>query len=182
MSWLKDMLKDYVEESKQDEFIEKYNKEFPKHAIPKDKFNSVNDELKEYKTKQGELQQQISSLSNSDKSKELQSELEKVQNEFKEFKGNTERRELNRNKKRAIEKGLKGANAVDDALDLLTNTFDLEEITLTEKGEVVDFESKLNKLKESKPNLFKVTETSSTTKPTDGQSDNEYKPVFGRTR
>ncbi len=171
MDWLKEILKDYVGDDKLDEVITKTNEVFPKHAIPKNKFNSVNDELKEYKTKTDELQKQISDLSNSDKSKELQAELEKVTNEFSTFKGNTEKRELNRNKKLAIEKGLKGANAVDDALDLLTNTFDLETITLSEKGEVVDLESKLSKLKEEKPSLFKVKETSSTKTPSDANND-----------
>lgn len=171
MDWLKQLLKDYVDEDKQEEFTLKHNKLFEKHAVQKSKFNSVSEELEEYKSKTEDLQQQISKIGTNDKSKELKAELEKVQNEFNEFKGNTEKRELNRSKKIAVEKSLQKADAVPDALDLLTNTFNLDEITLTEKGDVVDFESKLNKLKESKPSLFKVTETNSTATPGDAIND-----------
>ncbi len=92
MEWLKEILKDYVGDDKLDEVITKTNENFPKHAIPKNKFNSVNDELKEYKTKTDDLQKQISDLSNSDKSKELQAELEKVNSEFNTFKGDENKR------------------------------------------------------------------------------------------
>lgn len=178
MKWLEAVLKDYVtDEATMKEVVEKFNKEFPLHAVPKEVFNDTNEKLKDSKAKVDTLQQQIldsSKSTNTDETeiKELQAKIKTMEENFNTYKNNTEKAEINRTKKSVIENSLKKANVVPDALDLLSSTFNLEEIELNEAGEIADFESQLTKLKESKPSLFKVVETTSTTKPSDGNTNN----------
>lgn len=168
MEWLKQLLmtalKGKVDEAKFDEavntLVDSTKKEMGKHMIPKEEFNSKNDELKSTKAEMDKLQKQIEDLSKSGEEKEkLQTKLTELDTQFKAYKADAEKRETNSKKAAAIEKGLRAANASQDALDLLIGQFDLEKITLDSKGNIVDWDDHLKPVKETRKTLFAETKT-----------------------
>lgn len=85
MEWLKELLKNAgIEETKIDELVSNINKEIPKHLIPKDKYNSTSEELKELKNQLSERDKQLEELSGKAKgNEELQEEIKQLQEQNK---------------------------------------------------------------------------------------------------
>lgn len=177
MEWLKQLIEAALKGKVSDEtkigeyvngLIDSIKKELGKHFVPKDDFNDKNNELKETKAKMDELQKKVEELGKSGEDvAKMKSELEKVNTEFATYKQENEKRENNRKKASAIEKGLKSAKASDDAIDLLISQFDLDKITLDNKGNIVDWEDHLKPVKESRKTLFGEVKTE-TGKPNNG--------------
>jgi vacuolar-type H+-ATPase subunit I/STV1 len=167
MEWLKKLIEDALKGKVKDDakvdvdsMVDSAKKEIGKQFVPKDDFNSKNEELKSTKTKMEDLQKQVEKLSESGGDVEkLKGEMDKIKSEYEDFKKDTEKRETNRKKQAAIETGLRAAKASDDAIDLLTSQFDLDKITLDNKGNIVDWDDHLKPVKESRKTLFGVTET-----------------------
>ncbi|HBI8374863.1 TPA: phage scaffolding protein, partial [Clostridioides difficile] len=144
MEWLRKILEGIkIEENKFDieEILKSVNTEFPKHAVPKETFNKVNEQLKE-------ADKTIKSFN----SKMTQEDVEKLKTEHQ-----TEIKKIEENHKLEIEKiqneslKTRKLSAVEKALltnkakhtDLLTNKFDLEKITIGEDGKIVGIEEQL---------------------------------------
>ncbi len=158
------------------EITEAINAEIPKHYVEKEKFDSTADELKAANTKMAEMEGKIGELSkSSDVNEELKTKLEQTQQEFAQFKVDTEKRENNRKKSIAIEKNLRLAGAAEDSIDLLIKEFDIESITLDQEGKIVDWDTKLNDLKTKRKSLF--TEVSHETDKPGDQKTSETKKI-----
>lgn len=153
MEWLKNILEN--EELTAEQKQEAIQKELPKSFIPKQKYNEKVEELNATAEKMEELKGQVENLSkSSEEADKLKEQLENIKGEFDTFKTDSEKRVLNIQKKQAIERGLSGANANPDTIDLLTGLFDIEKLQLNSKGDIVDWEEHLNPIKETRQSLF----------------------------
>jgi len=166
MDWLKDILGDNLS----DENLDKIKKELPKHFALKTDFNARGEEIKNLSAQLEAANQSIKEISaKAETSETLKAELEKISSEYENFKNETTKREQNYQKKDKL-KALLSEKFNPDAIDLLVSTFDLDSINLNEAGEIVDGESKLQKLAEAKPGLVIKTTTEGTS-PKDKQTD-----------
>ena len=157
MEWLTKLIEKHTEDGvvNQEELIKEVNAEFPKHAVPKDKYNT----LAETKTKlEGDLSDRDKQLEDLKKvdAAGLQAEIERLQGENKTAKEEYEK-EL---------KDLQLANAIKLALtgkvhdeDLASQLIKKEELILSEDGKVVGLDAQITSLKESKAFLFKEEDT-----------------------
>lgn len=147
------------------EMVSEVKKELGKYFIPKEEFNAKNDELKAAKAKLDELNKTVGDLSKSGEDvAKIQADLEKTRGELETFKLETDKREANRKKVAVIEKNLREAKASEDAIDLLTGQFNLDEVKLDAKGNVVDWDEHFKPIKEARKTLF-GTVTRSTGEP-----------------
>jgi len=164
MEWLKQLIEAALKGKVSDEgklgeliagVLESVKKEIGKHFIPKEEFNSKNEDLKDTKKKMDDLQKQVDDLSKSgNDAVKFKEDLEKVNKEFTAYKETAEKRETNRQKTASIERSLREAKASTDAIDLLTSQFDLDKIILDSKGNIVDWDNHLKPIKESRKTLF----------------------------
>ena len=160
MEWIKEILENSKEENV-DETVERIKQEFPKHAVPKEEYNKKADRIKELQTELdntkdqlGKTEEQIESLQNvSENKEELESKLEETKNELNEFKETAEQRMQEYKKKSELEKKLLASDANKDAIDLLVNDFDMDNLALTDEG-LAGFDSQLAKVKDKRPGLF----------------------------
>ena len=87
------------------EITDAINAEVPKHFVEKEKFDATVEELNAASTKMSELEGKIGEMSKStDVNEEIKTQLEQTQQEFSQFKADTEKREKNRQKSVTIEK------------------------------------------------------------------------------
>lgn len=78
MDWLKELLKKMgIEESKIDGIVEEFNKEVPKHLIPKDKYNELSEAKKKLET---DIKSRDTQLEELKKAAGVSEELQKRQN------------------------------------------------------------------------------------------------------
>lgn len=163
MEFLKELLKPYIQdEAKVAEFIEKFNKENPKHFMPKSKFNEVSGELEATKTQLAETQTKITELNSakSMESKELKEKLDSISKEYDTFKGEAEKRLTNMTKRSAMMEIL-NKDFIQDSVPLLIDKLELDSVVVDSKGVVVDVEKHLENLKKSYPSLVKVVKADS---------------------
>ncbi|MDI7818508.1 phage scaffolding protein [Clostridioides difficile] len=176
MEWLRKILEGIkIEENKLDieEILKSVNAEFPKHAVPKETFNKVNEQLKEadktIKSFNGKMtQEDIEKLKT-----EHQTEIKKIEENHKLEVERIQSESIKTRKLSAVEKALLTNKA--KHTDLLTNKFDLEKITVGEDGKVAGIEEQLKTLQESYKDLFE----SSTTKTPTQTNTSFYKYVPG---
>lgn len=169
MDWLKEFLTPYItDEEKLNSAVEDFSKNhFPKHAMPKGKYNEVAEELKLTK---GQLDAQKKTLE--DLTQKANS-VEEYEQKIAELKTkNTEIEESYKGqissitKKTAVEKLLLKENAHKDAVDLLLSKY-IDIAELDEKGEIKDPATFIEKVKGEKGGLF-VTETSNSQNKNEG--------------
>ena len=120
----------------------------------RDKVKELQTELDKTKDQLGKTEEQIESLQNvSENKEELESKLEETKNELNEFKETAEQRMQEYKKKSELEKKLMASEANKDAIDLLVNDFDIDNLALTDEG-LAGFDSQLAKVKDKRPGLF----------------------------
>ncbi len=149
MEWLNEILKD-------EELTKKIKEELPKHFIPKNKFNEVNDQLKETKGQLSERDTQLKELGGKAKGneelentiKELQSTNETVQKEY-EQKLQEQAFDYKLEQQLANEKA-RNPKAVKALLDMDTIKLDGDNL----KG----LEEQMKQLKENESYLFEQVE------------------------
>jgi len=124
-----------------------------KNMTPKAVFNETSEALKEANAKLADLNGKLEGLQKADPDK-LKADLEKAQQDLATFRAETEKRENDRKKIAAIERGLREAKAADDAVDLLVTQFDLDKIQLDSKGQVVDWSLHLEPVKAARKSAF----------------------------
>ncbi|AXU30897.1 TPA: phage scaffolding protein [Clostridioides difficile] len=176
MEWLRKILEGIkIEENKFDieEILKSVNTEFPKHAVPKETFNKVNEQLKEAdKT----IKSFNSKMTQEDVEKlktEHQTEIKKIEENHKLEVEKIQNENLKTRKLSAVEKTLLTNKA--KHTDLLTNKFDLEKISIGEDGKITGIEEQLKELQESYKDLFESNATE-TTEQTNAQSFYKYVP------
>lgn len=155
MEWLKEYAKEFVSEEKMESFVEGFKKEFPKHAALKSDFNKRGEEIESLTNQLNGVNAQLTELKEKgNPNDELKSKLEVMTAEFEKYKLDSSKREAQYGMKEKLRSVL-GKNFNEDAVDLLMSTFNLEELTTNEAGDIVDLDLKINKLKESRPSLVR---------------------------
>lgn len=165
MDWLKDILAKFVEEDKLTEIIEGINKEFPKHAIPKGKFNEVNEELKVTKAQVDEVKKSMEEMNKElGTVEEYKTKNAELQTKIKTIEEETTKKVAQITKKTQLKELLLENNAHKDALDLLVEKY--VEVAEVEGDKLKNPEDLITKIKSEKGGLF--VEVSSQSKEKDG--------------
>jgi len=146
-------IKKIVGEAFTDDMMEKVKKEAPKHMALKTDFNARGDEITNLKKQLTETQAKIETLSKSATgNEELKAQLEKATLDLETFKNETDKREKNFIKSGKLKDAL-AKKITPDAVDLIIPSFNLDELNVNEAGEIVDIDSKIDKILESRPTL-----------------------------
>ena len=126
-----------------------------KHDTLKTELAQAKEELNLTKSEFEGMNSKIQELSkNTNATDELKAQLEETNNKYKSYESETEKRLINIQKKHAIEKGLRDANANPDVLDMLVDKFELDSIQLDNESKIVDWETHLNPVREKRTTLF----------------------------
>lgn len=186
MDWVKEFLQTYIEdEGKLNGAVEDFSKVFPKHAMPKGKYNEVAEELKltkeqldAQKASLTELEQKASSV------EEYQQKIEALQSKNTEIEESYKGQIAGITKKVSFEKYLMQNNAHKDAVDLLLEKY-LDKVELDEQGNVKDADNLLTTIKTERGGLFIESRTESEEKGTGTKakatdaSDSALRRAFG---
>lgn len=150
MEWLRKLLENA--KKKEDgsidieELMKQINTEFPKNAVPKDKYNDVSEQLKTANTTITDLKK------NNGDNEALQTKVKEYENTIKTQKADYEAKVRNLTLDGAIEKALAGAKAKHS--DLLSTKIDREKLLISEDGKVSGLDEQLKGLKETYKDLF----------------------------
>lgn len=155
MEWMKELLTTVIEEEeKVNEFLETFKKEFPKHAVIKTEFNTVNNELKETKAKLDETAKLMEDLKAKETTiEEYQTKVSDWENKYKEFESQAEQRVEGVLKRSAV-KDVLSNKMPKSAIELLLDKIDYTEVKLTDKSTVANEEKLVEKFKEEYSDLF----------------------------
>jgi|LSQX01.3.fsa_nt_gb hypothetical protein len=152
MEWIKALIEKHTKDGQldQDELIKDINTEFPKHAVPKEQYNTLAETKKKLEEGISERDKQLEELKKID-AEGLKAEIERLQ---EENKAATEKYE-------AEIKDIQLANAIKLAVagkahdeDLVSQLIKKDELVLSEDGKVVGLDEQINSLKETKGFLF----------------------------
>jgi hypothetical protein len=157
MNWLKDLLKDYMEESKINEFVEKFNKENPKHFMPKDKYNETAEELKIKKTQLEENTKLLEGLKEKASSvEEYEKKLAEMQTQYQDLETKSQAEVATITKKTQLKELLIENKMHKDAIDLFINSTDLGKLETVE-GKIKDADTLVATWKQERSGLFVET-------------------------
>ena len=177
MEWLENILSD-VEGS--EELINEIKSKIGENFVPNNEYKKKTTKIEELESELETTKEQLENTTDqldelkdkAEDKEELQEQLQNIQSEYEEFKEQEEQRIKNIKKKSDLEKRLLKNNANEDAVDLLINDFDIEELELNDDGELEGFNDQLETVQEKRPTLFgekKVTGD----EPKDGDQPNE---------
>ncbi len=148
------------------------------NMIPKDRFDKVNNEKKEYKAKVEQYQKEITDLSKGNESLEdIKAKLEAKTNELTEYQTNIETQQLNSKKTEAITSKLSEMNAIDPKL--LVKEFDLSTISFDDNGGLVGVKETFDRIQTDYKQQFGKVSTQ-TPPPADGQGGSVSKEAFSK--
>lgn len=183
MDWLKELIKDVVAEDKINEVIDSINKEFPKHAVPKSEFNNKLEEIKLLKKQSEDNKGLLDELTKkAENVEEYEKNLTELKSKYEELEKNSTQ-EINKIQKKTAFKELLLENKVHkDALDLLVNSQNLEELEI-EDGKLTNTEKLIETLKAERGGLF-IQETEDSTNKNENTDkaetgDNDLRVLFG---
>lgn len=125
--------------------------EIGKSFVDKEQYNS---KVAELKTATSEIEKLKTT---SEELTTMKKKLTDKETEFAEFKSDIEKQKTINVKKQALIKALAAEKANPDAVELLLQAFDLDKITINDKGEIDKVADVIKPIKESKPSLFGVT-------------------------
>lgn len=176
MEWLRKLLESA--KKKEDgsidieELMKQVNIEFPKNAVPKDKYNDVSEQLKTANTTITDLKK------NNGDNEALQTKVKEYENTIKTQKADYEAKVRNLTLDGAIEKALAGAKA--KHTDLLSTKIDREKLLISEDGKVSGLDEQLKGLKETYKDLFEEKISGSTPANPEGGSkgNNTYEALM----
>ena len=158
MEWLKEILGEDLDENT----MKKIKEEFPKHAVPKEQYNKKADKVEEIEselnTAKKQLDQTNDKLTNlqekAENAEEFKEQLDSIKSEYNEYKEQEQTRINNIQKKSALEKKLLTSGVPEDAIDLVINDFDLEELELDDESKLKNANEQIEKFKERRPSLI----------------------------
>ena len=190
MEWIKEALKGLVDDEKLNEVAVAIEKGVPKHFIPKNKFNEINDELKLTKAQLEETNGKIVQLSQQASSLEeyklqienLKKENESVADKYKAQVEEVMKKSREEVKKVKLKESLLDSGVHKDAIDLLVEKYSTE-VPLTEEG-FGEIKPLIDKIKTEKAGLF-VIETQNSVERGSGkanppkQDDTDLRKLFG---
>ena len=166
MEWLRKLIEKHTKDGvvNHEELMKEINIEFPKHAVPKETYNTLSESKKKLEGDIVDRDKQLEDLKKVD-AKGLQAEIERLQGENKTAK-ETYDKEL---------KDLQLANAIKLALagkvhdeDLAAGLVDKTKLILGDDGKIVGLDDQITSLKEGKAFLFKPEE----------ETKQQHKPGF----
>lgn len=188
MDWLKELLKDVLEADKIDAVVESFKKEFPKHAVPKKDFNEKIDELKLAKAQIDENKAMLDDLTKKAVTvEEYEKNLKEYKTKYEQLEKDSQTKIDSIKKKTGLQLKLNDY-FVDDAVPLMLDKINLDEILLGQDGDILEFDKHVAKLKDQYPKLAKEFKTDSTNKAetketkdidTTSMSDEEYYKTQG---
>ncbi len=153
MEWILKLIEKHTKDGQldQEELIKDINKEFPKHAVPKEQYNALAETKKKLESDIAERDKQLEDLKKVD-AEGLQAEIERLQEENKTA---TEKYE-------AELKDIQLANAIKLAVagkvhdeDLVSGLVDKTKLIIGDDSKIVGLDEQIASLKESKAFLFK---------------------------
>lgn len=156
MEWFKKLIEKHTKDGvvNQEELIKEVNTEFPKHAVPKETYNTLaatktklEDDIKERDT-------QLEDLKKVDATG-LQEEITRLQGENQTVKDDYEKELKDLQLTNAIKLALNGK--VHDE-DIASQLIKRDELVISEDGKIVGLDEQLATLQESKAFLFKTDE------------------------
>jgi hypothetical protein len=158
MNWLKDLLKDYMtDEAQVNEFVEKFNKENPKHFMPKEKYNEVSEELKIKKTQLDENTKLIDGLKQKASSvEEYEKRLSDMQTQYEQLEQKSQADVATITKRTQLKELLIDNKMHKDAIDLFINSTDLGKLEMVE-GKIKDSDAFVATVKQERAGLFLET-------------------------
>jgi len=158
MNWLKDLLKDYMtDETQVNEFVEKFNKENPKHFMPKDKYNEVAEELKIKRTQLDENTKLIDGLKEKASSiEEYEKRLSDMQTQYQDLEQKSQAEVATITKRTQLKELLIDSKMHKDAIDLFINSTDLGALE-TIDGKIKDADTLVSAWKQERAGLFVET-------------------------
>lgn len=156
MEWLTKLIEKHTKDGilNQDELIKEVNTEFPKYAVPKDKYNALSDTKKKLEGDISERDQQLENLKKVD-AEGLQSEIDRLQGENKTAKETYESELKDIQLTNAIKLAVNGK--VHDE-DIVSQLIKKDEVIIGEDGKIVGLDEQINSLQKDKPFLFKADE------------------------
>ena len=152
MEWIKALIEKHTKDGQldQEELIKDINTEFPKHAVPKEQYNTLAETKKKLDEGIAERDKQLEELKKID-AEGLKAEIERLQ---QENKAATEKYE-------AELKDIQLANAIKLAVagkvhdeDIVSQLIKKDDLVLSEDGKVIGLDEQINSLKETKGFLF----------------------------
>lgn len=157
MEWLKELLKSAgVEESKIDGIVAEFNKEVPKHLIPKDKYNELSETKKKLETDIADRDKQLDELSKTaGLTDDLKAQIAQLQQDNAAAKEQYQKELQDLTLSSAIKSAINGK--VHDE-ELVAGLFDREKLVI-DGDKVVGLDEQLKTLQESKAFLFKSEES-----------------------
>lgn len=167
MDWLKKLIEKHTKDGVLD--VEALNKEiaseFPKHAVPKEQYNTLAETKTKLENDIKERDQQLEDLKKVDAAG-LQAEIERLQGENKTAKETYEKELKDLQLTNAIKLAINGK--VHDE-DIVSQLIDKEKVIIGNDGKIVGLDEQISSLKEGKAFLFKE-ETA--------DPNNNHKPGF----
>ncbi|MBU3208696.1 phage scaffolding protein [Clostridium algidicarnis] len=190
MEWLKKLLEgSTIKDGKLDieGLMKAINTEFPKNAVPKDKYNEVSEAKKQLETDIKERDTQLETL------KKSTGDSEGLKNQIETLQADNQKKDQEYQEQL---KDLKVTNAIKLAVadkaqdtDLVAGLFDKSKLILGDDGKITGLEDQLKSLQESKTFLFKQEETKQETQPgfkigvdgtpQNGEANSQLASIFG---
>ena len=162
-----------LEEDKINEIVEYEKKNVPKDFIPSSKHKELLSEqeakLNEINTKFAETNKKLESLKDNNNSEELQEQLNKIKNEYEDFKNNVEKRETIRKKQNIFKNHLleKGFNT--KGVELLANQVNFDDMQLKD-DKIIGIDEHTESLEEEY-GFLKVNTQAQSKEPEKGESN-----------
>ncbi len=153
MEWLNELIEKHTKDGKVDHeaLMKELKIEFPKHAVPKDTYNSLAETRKTLENDIKERDKQLEALKKID-AEGLKAEIEKLQGENKAAKEKYEVDMKDLTLTNAVKLAIAG-QAHDEGL--VAGLVDKSKLILGDDGKVTGLEEQLKTLKETKSFLFK---------------------------
>lgn len=182
MEWLKKLLGD----KSTDDLVESIKKGIGEHFVPNDVYKKKTSKVQELESELETAQSTLEETNESLKSlknkagdyEDVKEQLENLNQEYEEYKEGETTRLAKIRKTSALEKLLLKSKADENAVDLLINDFNVDEIELDDDGEIKDQEEVLKPVKEKRPTLFgevEITGDDPKDGDTGGITDNPFK-------
>lgn len=152
MEWIKQLIEKHTKDGQLDQeaLFKEINQEFPKYAVPKEKYNTLAETNKKLEEDLKVRDEQLEKLKEIDVDG-LKEQIETLQEENRKAKEDyaKELKELQLNS--AIKLAITGKVHDEDIVSQLINK---DELVLSEDGKVVGLDEQINSLKETKGFLF----------------------------
>lgn len=157
MEWLTKLIEKHTKDGvvNQEELIKEVNTDFPKHAVPKEKYNTLADNKKKLEEDIQTRDTQLEELKKVD-AEGLKNQIEALQEENKTNKETYDNELKDLQLTNAIKLSLSGK--VHDE-SIVSGLVDKTKLLVSDDGSVVGLDDQLTTLKESKAFLFKEEDT-----------------------